>query len=476
MQTTPITSGLLLALDANVGITQAYGTVSQWADQSGNGNHFTQENQSKQPAVENDGYRDYIYFPGFTMSLTLLNSTLLRNRAGTTLFIVYRPDNDEVCPVFRAWKTATDPEIFTFGMGLTYPFSRARNNDGVEKTAALSSGTYAGTWHNAVLRAGFNAGDVDIMNKWPGSLTTASSTAFSANNTSDVNTYKVEIGDDSGETQFTGRIGEILLYDSALSDSDITTISAYLTRKWFDVPNEAYTYLEFNSTALGTVERLITGSAETTIAAFSADAVGDVVQDIYGTAAATFGFSAAASGTIQSLISGTAAATVSFFSSGFGQVRDTKSGTAACTLTFVGGDVPKAVNFRYSSRAVFHVPERDKAGEILYANVKCEFNDRMNYDVTIKTDKSRYKSVVAYDTAEEVTNAQTAAGRPYFRKFVQIVPAPGCFGYFFQVELDKKVHYENGFEFTGFNLYPVNRPGIDPEFTAGGSTLLNGWE
>lgn len=176
------------------------------------------------------------------------------------------------------------------------------------------------------------------------------------------------------------------------------------------------------------------------------------------------------------MATGTAAATLELVSNAYGEVSTVITGTAAATIRLIGGDLASEVNFRYTSRAVPFVPERDKACEVIFANVKCEFNDSLTFDITIKTDKERYKSTVSYPTNERVVNNQTAAGRPYFRKFVEAVPAPGCFGYFFQAEVDKKTHYLNGFEFTGVNFYAVERKGIGPEFIAGGATLLNGWE
>jgi hypothetical protein len=46
----PVTSGNVLWLKADAGITQSGGYVSAWADQSGNGKDFTQGTASKQPA------------------------------------------------------------------------------------------------------------------------------------------------------------------------------------------------------------------------------------------------------------------------------------------------------------------------------------------------------------------------------------------------------------------------------------------
>lgn len=152
------------------------------------------------------------------------------------------------------------------------------------------------------------------------------------------------------------------------------------------------------------------------------------------------------------------------------------TGSIAATVAKpIGGCNPNNVEFRFKSRPLYYSDERSKIAEILYSIVFCEFNDDLNFDIIITTDNGRYSATIEYDEDERVVNNQAAAGRPYFRKFVQAVPPPGAFGSFFQLQIDKAIHHNNGYKFIGLDVYPIERDGIGPEFIAGDSTLDNGW-
>lgn len=151
-------------------------------------------------------------------------------------------------------------------------------------------------------------------------------------------------------------------------------------------------------------------------------------------------------------------------------------GSIAATVSKpVGGCNPVNIPFRFKSRPLYYSDKKNQFAEIIFAIIFCEFNDTLNYDVMLLTDKERYIITISYDEDERVVSALAAAGRPYFRKFIQGVPPPGAIGSFFQVEINKTVHHLNGYKFIGVDIYAADRPGVGPEFIAGDATLVNGW-
>ncbi len=85
-------SGLQLWLKADDGVTLNGSTVSQWIDQSGNGNDATQSNTDRQPMFVDNGLNNkpVLHFDGVNDRLGLTGSSTMSQ---ISLFIVFKIDS-----------------------------------------------------------------------------------------------------------------------------------------------------------------------------------------------------------------------------------------------------------------------------------------------------------------------------------------------------------------------------------------------
>lgn len=80
-------SDLILALDANLGIATETG-VSQWSDQSSQGNHLLQATPSQQPAVSTNNGHPSVSFDGANDDMKRASATGFPNDGSFTFFAV----------------------------------------------------------------------------------------------------------------------------------------------------------------------------------------------------------------------------------------------------------------------------------------------------------------------------------------------------------------------------------------------------
>lgn len=175
-------------------------------------------------------------------------------------------------------------------------------------------------------------------------------------------------------------------------------------------------------------------------------------------------------------ITGIAATNVNVYASAVGDLVKAITGTGACTVVVFGGTTSDNITFRYSSRAIFPDTSKCQFFEYVAAEVKCKFDDTLSFQVTGKTDEKRDKAVTNYATSSTTINNKTASGHPQYRNFISAVFPPGLDGNFIQTEIDKVVHHENGFDFSGLNCFVAGRKGMSSEFVTGSTELLEGWD
>lgn len=217
--TVPVTSGLILHLDASdVSSVTKDGSnrVSQWDDLSGNNNHATQSTGIYQPrhimlndvsklnghyvmymdtgVVSSDGDQDYLDFP----TLTTIRTLIIVNRWDGT----YRNES----PIMGAtdsyhWHGGGDKKILA---------SYASSN--------LRSGS---SWKDGVSVS-------------PTSITINedSASVFSFVTIGDVTADQLAQDRDYYNRVWAGPICEVLIYNTALSDADRILVENYLTTKW----------------------------------------------------------------------------------------------------------------------------------------------------------------------------------------------------------------------------------------------------
>jgi len=256
-------SGLQLWLDASDAQTlydatsggslvAADGAVKRWEDKSGNARHATEATNGPTRKTSIQGGRDVLRFDGSNDVLSIASST-------ETFKFLHGADN-AVFVVFKSGTTANPGHAY---YGILYSFNSAASqvgygigtydaapsNDGIE--VYLSRGVGATVTSYLAVNDGFpsnqfalatavstpaaSAGSRLAYRKNGGEATTggtlsgfSNGAASAANSQSDLT-----IGNAPGQSVFlNGDIAEIVIYNSALSDTDRAAVENYLISKW----------------------------------------------------------------------------------------------------------------------------------------------------------------------------------------------------------------------------------------------------
>jgi len=217
-------SGLQLWLDASdeTTITESSGSVSQWDDKSGNGNHVTQGTAASQPStgVNTKNGRNVLTFAG--------NEFFTRAHIGLpqpfTIFAMARRTSSNVAQHTTFYAGSSD----TSGGDVQY-----RADDG---TGAVTG--YAGS---SIVRDGASQADgtwiqAAVVFNGASSKVYYDSTPTTGNPGSDgLDNNSIAIGRrlrNTGAQDLIGDIAELLVYDGALSNDDVLAIRNYFSVKW----------------------------------------------------------------------------------------------------------------------------------------------------------------------------------------------------------------------------------------------------
>jgi hypothetical protein len=256
----PTISGLQLWLDASDASTLydatsggslvvADGGVARWEDKSGNVRHMTQGTAGSRPLRKTaiQGGKDVLRFDGSDDSLSVPNSTetfKFLHSTDSTVFVVFqRPTAGNYRPVLNTYDTSS----VNIGFAL-YVANGSEINDRVVALIANginSSEVSNNNSGNGFLSDGFSVLSV-ISKPTNGTVSTRSSlrsnggpAATNNTNTGTISTSNSTYGlticrDQYAPSQtFTGTdIAEIIIYNTALSDTDRTAIESYLMAKW----------------------------------------------------------------------------------------------------------------------------------------------------------------------------------------------------------------------------------------------------
>lgn len=223
-------SGLELWLDASDSSTlfQSAGgassannndVVGQWIDKSGKSRNATQTQSASKPilSLASKNSKNTIYFDGTNDFLT--NSAQYDIGANAfTMFAVLRVDSPSALAVW--WEQRSTGGIPR--MALYYNPSGTNWNwyhNAVAPTVAGANNTYTIL---KVRRTGTNCSMATNNN----SYTTVSQPSFNATGAS-----YIGVGWNNSQ-YYKGNIGEIIMYNSALSTTDQTTVLNYLSAKW----------------------------------------------------------------------------------------------------------------------------------------------------------------------------------------------------------------------------------------------------
>jgi len=223
----PPTNGLALWLRADKGVTtNADGTVSAWADQSGQGNNAVQAVPTSAPKLVTDSKtgKPTLEFDGATSYLSAPSTPSLVIQADISTFAAF--NIADVATAHTLWSKSTNETAFPWIYGVTgggaMSFSRG-NVDGrnpVNSTSLVTPGTPAVA---GVSLAGSLASH--YLDAQP-----AGSGVFGYG-ALDQGEPLVIGGLDDFTSLFAGNLSELLIYDRALSGSDLDLANAYLAGK-----------------------------------------------------------------------------------------------------------------------------------------------------------------------------------------------------------------------------------------------------
>lgn len=217
-------AGCSLWLRADLGITQSSGSVSSWADQSGNGRDATQAVANNQPTFTASGINSLptvSFTPVVFVEFLSLSAGALSSLTAGELFVVAKNTDDGV--------SISEPCCFTDAGGANYiPFADRKiyDNFGSDSRHDTGYAPAAGVWSSPWL---YNVSA--ITNEWIARLngsivfTDATNTVGSFTN--------CRIGCDPGNAVgMRGNVSEVIIYNSKLSSGDRATVVSYLNTRY----------------------------------------------------------------------------------------------------------------------------------------------------------------------------------------------------------------------------------------------------
>lgn len=230
----PVTSNLGYWLDATdaATLTLSGSEVSQWNDKSGNGVNFTQGTSANRPTLYTDPVtsNQFIRFDGSNDSMSVTNN-FWEGKTAFTIFWVFKWNSGSTTdyePIMTTTNTGLSNDNGSFHYinpsdnGASYPLYSSNANNNYESSNSYTSGkTY--------IMEAFDSGSTYYIyrnSSFEGSLAMSTTPGATANAVI-LLAYQV-----SPLRYAKFDIGEILVYSTALSDSDRTLVRNYLNTKW----------------------------------------------------------------------------------------------------------------------------------------------------------------------------------------------------------------------------------------------------
>lgn len=225
-------SGLQLWLDANdsATITHSSNAVSQWNDKSGNSRHFTQSSAGAKPTTNTRtlNSKNMLDFDGsdwMTSNLEALGSTGLHMAAGQAFTVFVVLDHDANAGYFFGRASAAAGNrgfaILTDAANLQ-ALARGSANRAVKNTwTGTPPSIVTSRWSGTVWQTGYNADALVTQTPGTAAEDTGEKIAIGARTTATTPAIFLD-----------GGIAEIIVYDTSLSDANITSVLNYLNGKW----------------------------------------------------------------------------------------------------------------------------------------------------------------------------------------------------------------------------------------------------
>jgi hypothetical protein len=225
-------------------LVAANGGVARWEDKSGNGRHFSQSDSAKRPqrkTAQQNGL-DSLLFDGTNDSLTG-SDFLDGDVGGTTVFVVLQRNATGALHGILTKGTTNGGWVFRIANtnklngGAWTDGSFANSTDVSSSEAVTATGYTAFAWRHT-------AGSFHTQQFFRNGISVAVASPLEAGsgartlpNTSDVMRIGVQRYDGALAAPgdyflYNGNIAEIIVYDSALSDTDRDAVESYLMSKW----------------------------------------------------------------------------------------------------------------------------------------------------------------------------------------------------------------------------------------------------
>lgn len=228
-------SNLVLWLRNDLGITTSTGTVSSWADQSGNGHDATQATAGLRPSFTagaiNSAVLPTVTFNGTSQYLSM-SSNFADLTSGASIFLVLKPTNATSTGIPCSLGNASDSDA-VFPKIITTQASLTANNLTTSSTVTTPTSTISSSNYQlleTILLPGAGAGTATGTVYVNGVQKAQSTTMQNLNNITRVSDL---IGAGVGPaTYFNGGIAEVLVYKTALTASQRASVESYILSKF----------------------------------------------------------------------------------------------------------------------------------------------------------------------------------------------------------------------------------------------------
>lgn len=179
------------------------------------------------------GFLSMYKYTGTTFT-ALTEMTMLRNKAGATLFAVYKATaNSTIQSVINVMRgTTTSGSRATLQAAATNLYNAGGRRLDADAFVAIASTTTTGNWkiHSAI----FDYANSDLY-QYINNILDGSSTSFqTSGNTSDTDSVVIKIGGENVTTGsfLNGDIAEICIFSRTLDAGEMTKMQTYLSSKW----------------------------------------------------------------------------------------------------------------------------------------------------------------------------------------------------------------------------------------------------
>ncbi len=227
------TSALKLWLRADSGVTTSGSNVTNWADQSGNGNDASQGTAADQPTFVSSSINGQ---PAVQFANDILAGTdILASDNAATCFAVVKPSSlsSGFNIVWSKW-AAGAPNAFKFHFAVhNGKVSLITSPDGTNSSAETIGGSSLTTGNPFVI--GFDVSTTSGKQRVFFNGVSAASTTTGITSLANVNqAYSVggKLGTTTSSNRFNGDIAEVVVYNSALNIAQRTLVANYLGAKY----------------------------------------------------------------------------------------------------------------------------------------------------------------------------------------------------------------------------------------------------